>query len=74
MNPIGQNIPVISLHLEGTSYHSSRREVRPSKRLYAGGGSCCRICGAHGEHETAGVRDVRRAGMGRGLRGGGQEK
>ena len=33
----------------------------------------CRICGAHGGYETTKVRDVRRIGGGRGLRGG-QEK
>ena len=44
-------------------------------RLCAGGGSCSWDCGAHGGHETAEVRDVRRTAGGRGLRGaGGQEK
>ena len=43
----------------------SRREVRASRRF--GGGSCSRICGAHGGYETAEVRDVRRTGGGRRL-------
>ena len=41
----------------------SRREVRASRRLYAGGGSCLR-------DETAEVRNVRRSGGRRGLCGG----
>ena len=48
----------------------SRREVRASRRLYAEGGSCLRVCGAHGSYETAKVRDVWRNGGGRGLCGG----
>ena len=32
------------------------------------------ICGTHGEYETAEVRDVRRIGGGRGLRGGGDKE
>ena len=52
----------------------SRREVRASRRLYAGGGSCFGDCGAHGRYETAKVRDVRRIGGGRGLRGGAEKR
>ena len=32
------------------------------------------ICGAHGEHETAEMRDVRRTGGRRGLRGGTEKR
>ena len=48
----------------------SRREVRASTRLYAGGGSCLRGLRRAWRHETAEVRDVRRIGGGRGLCGG----
>ena len=39
----------------------------PSRRLCAGGRSCSQDCGAHGGHETAEVRYIRRIGDGRGL-------
>ena len=44
--------------------------MRASRRLCAGGGSVRGICGAHGGHETAEVRDVRKTDGGRGLRRG----
>ena len=50
-------------------------EVKASRRLRAGGGSCWREMRRHGGHKTAEVRDARRTDEGRGLRGGGgQEK
>ena len=45
----------------------SRREMRASRRLYAGGGFVYGICGAHGGYDTAEVCDVRRIGRGCGL-------
>ena len=38
----------------------TRQQVGASRRLCAGSGSCSGICGAHGGHETAEVRDVQR--------------
>ena len=48
----------------------SRREVRASRRLYAGGGFVCGVFGAQGGYETAEVRAIRRIGGRRGLCGG----
>ena len=44
--------------------------MRASRRLYVGGVSCWRDCGAHGGYETAKGRDIRRTSGGRGLREG----
>ena len=48
----------------------SRREVRASRRLYGGGGSCLRDLWRAWRYKTAEVGDVRRIGGGRGLCGG----
>ena len=70
----GSKYTVILLCVESvavTTLLLSRREVRASGRLYAGGGSCLRdLWRAWRIRETAEVRDVRKMCGGRGLCGG----
>ena len=58
--------------LSGHAYQDGKREHRGDFTQEAD--LVCEVCGAHGGYETAEVRDVRRIGGGRGLRGGARKK